>query len=92
MALILACQRGILPLSHRPHYSQRVPEHLEPSAEDRRALEESGVGRLKPRAQKTMRKVFQLFKERRTLAGHMFYNAGLHEWHQWGHRLGPSRA
>jgi hypothetical protein len=52
-----------------------------PSEEDHRALSENEVGLLKPRVRKTMRKVFQLFKERRTLAGHMFYTPGLHEWH-----------
>jgi len=81
VALILACQRGALPLRHRAHFSQRLREHLVPSDEDRRALEENGVGLLKPRARKTMSKVFQLFKERRTLAGHMFYTPSLHEWH-----------
>ena len=81
VAFILACQHGALPLRHRAHFSQRLPEHLVPSDEDRHALEENGVGLLKPRARKTMRKVFQLFKERRTLAGHMFYTPGLHEWH-----------
>lgn len=81
VAFILACQRGALPLSHRAHFSGRLPKHLVPSEEDRRALEENGVGLLKPRAAKTTRKVFQLFRERRTLAGHMFFTPGLHEWH-----------
>lgn len=81
VALIMACQRGVLPLSYRPHFSRRLPPHLEVSKEDRLALEQNGVGLLKPRAQKTMRKVFQLFKERKTLAGHMFYTRGLYEWH-----------
>ena len=81
VAVILGCHRGSLPLHHRVHFSERVPDHLVPSEEDRRAIEENGLGLLKPRAAKTMRKVFQLFKERRTLAGHMFYTARLHEWH-----------
>lgn len=81
VAFIETCKRGVLPLRHRAHYSERLPEHLALTQDDHQALRRNGVGPLKPRAAKTVRKVFQTFKERQTLAGHMFFTPGLHEWH-----------
>jgi len=80
-ALILTCQKGNFPLQHRAFFSEHTPPHLVPTHSGREAIRANGVGPLTPRAAKTMRKVFQLFRERRELAAHMFYTEGLHEWH-----------
>lgn len=61
------------------------PDHIPAEAvlsdADHEALQTNGVGLLKPRALKTVRKLGALFEKRHWLVGHMFYTAGLHEWH-----------
>ena len=80
-AFILTCQTGKFPLRHRAFFSERPPSHLVPTDSDREAIQANEVGPLTPSAAKTVRKVSQLFVERRELAAHMFYTEGLHEWH-----------
>lgn len=78
---ILACESGRLPFLHRIHYSDRVPEHLNPTDDDLAALAANGVGLLEPGAQKAVKKIGQMFKDRRYLVGHIFYVPNLSEWH-----------
>jgi len=81
VAFVLACDAGRLPLRHKIHFRDYVPEHLEPSESQREALAANGVGPLKGEALKMVRKMFQLFEERRHLVGHMFFTPDLSEWH-----------
>ena len=78
---ILACEQDILPFHHKIHHQDYIPSHLEPSDSDLRALAKNGVGRLNVDASRTVRKVFQLFTERRYLVGHIFYTSNLLDWH-----------
>ncbi len=79
--LVMACKSGILPFSHQIHYKDHVPSQLIPSEKERTALQANGVGPLKGDAKKMVRKIGQLFKDRRYLVGHIFYTPNLHEWH-----------
>jgi hypothetical protein len=78
---ILACESGLLQLLHRIHYRDYVPEHLHPTDQDLAALAANPVGPLQPGAQKAVRKLGQIFKERRYLVGHIFYLPDLSQWH-----------
>ena len=81
-AFIRACNGSeALPFFHRIYYHDIVPEHLVPTDAGRAAIAANGVGLLKPEARKAVRKVFQLFEDRRWLVGHMFYTESLYEWH-----------
>jgi hypothetical protein len=81
VAFILACDAGRMPFGHRIHYCDNIPEHLLPSKSEHKALSENGVGPLKGDALKMVRKIFQLYEERRYIVGHMFYTPSLWEWH-----------
>ena len=70
-----------MPFRHRIHYGDYMPDHLVPSESEVKALGENGVGPLKGDALKMIRKVFQGFKDRRYLVGHIFYTSNLMEWH-----------
>lgn len=78
---ILACEMGRLPLRHQIHYRDHVPEHLHLTDQDTAALAANPVGLLQPGAQKAIRKIGQMFKDRRYLVGHIFYVPDLTEWH-----------
>jgi hypothetical protein len=78
---ILACELGSLPLLHQIHYRDHVPEHLHLSDQDTAALAANPVGPLEPGAQKAVRKISQMFKDRRYLVGHIFYAPDLSKWH-----------
>lgn len=78
---ILTCESGRLPFLHQIYYRDHVPEHLLLSDKDSGALAANPVGPLQPDAQKAIRKIGQLFKERRYLVGHIFYVPDLSEWH-----------
>jgi hypothetical protein len=78
VAFILACEGNRLPFLHLIHYRDFVPEHLNPTDNDLAALSANPVGPLQPDAQKT---VFQIFRDRRQLVGHIFYVPGTFEWH-----------
>jgi hypothetical protein len=79
--LILACECSGVPFLHRINYRDIVPDHLFPSDSERKALEDNGPGLLGPEAAKAVRKMGQLFEERRYLVGHMFYTLNLSIWH-----------
>jgi hypothetical protein len=78
---ILACEFGQFPFLHMIHYQDHVPEHLHLRDKDLAALSASPVGPLQPGAQKAVRKMSQMFRERRYLVGHMFYVPDLSRWH-----------
>jgi hypothetical protein len=80
-AFILACESARLPFCHQIYYRDYVPEHLHPTDNDLAALAANPVGLLQPGAQKTVRKISQIFQDRRQLVGHIFYVPGTSEWH-----------
>jgi len=78
---ILSCEFGQFPFLHKIHYQDHVPEHLYLSDKDSAALAANPVGPLQPDAQKAVRKMSQMFRERRYLVGHIFYVPDLSNWH-----------
>ena len=78
---ILTCELTGSPFLHEIHYRDHVPEHLSLSEKDSAALAANGVGLLQPDAQKAVRKISQMFKDRRYLVGHIFYVPDLSKWH-----------
>lgn len=64
---------------HFLNYGQWIPQHLIPSEEEEITLSENGVGELKGKALKYVRKVSQLFKERKYRVGHLF--VANQKWH-----------
>jgi hypothetical protein len=78
---ILACELGLFPFLHKIHYRDHVPEHLYLSDKDSAALAANPLGRLQPDAQKAVKKISQMFKDRRYLVGHIFYLPDLSKWH-----------
>lgn len=80
--LILASQAEVIAIRHIPVFQHHHPEHLILTNEDLSALGSNGVGPLRPRAQKTVRKLDEMFAQRRMFCGHLFWmpeSAG--EWH-----------
>jgi hypothetical protein len=63
------------------HYGDHLPEHLHWNNKNSAALKANPVGLLLPDAQKAVTKIFQMFRERRYLVGHLFYVPGGSEWH-----------
>lgn len=79
--LVLSCEMSGRPFLHKISYRDRQPKHLHLSEEDIKALGDNGVGPLTPAAAKAVRKMGQMFEERRYLVGHIFYVADLSKWH-----------
>ncbi|HXP80906.1 MAG TPA: hypothetical protein VN976_13455 [Verrucomicrobiae bacterium] len=79
--LVLACEMSGVPFLHQISYRDIVPEHLHLSDIDHKALADNGVGPLGPEAAKAVRKMAQIFEERRYLVGHMFHNPDRSRWH-----------
>jgi hypothetical protein len=79
--LVMACGLLRIPFWHKLHYRDILPEHLNLSEADHKALTDNDVGPLGPAAAKVVRKMGQLFEERRYLVGHIFYNPDLTKWH-----------
>jgi len=80
-ALIMACDVTGQPFSHRAYFKDCVPQHLIPLDSGLSAIAKNRVGPLGHEAQRTVRKMFQLFEERRYVAGHIFYTSDLQYWH-----------
>ncbi len=80
-SLILSCEASAIPFLHRIYYQDIVPPHLEPSDSETQALKNNPVGLLSPEAEKAVRKMSQMFKERRYIVGHIFYVADFSRWH-----------
>ncbi len=64
---ILACEFGSFPFLHQIHYRDHVPDDVHLTDRDLAALSANPVGPLEPGAQKTVRKIGQMFKVRRYL-------------------------
>ncbi|MDA8172310.1 MAG: hypothetical protein M0Z48_10860 [Nitrospiraceae bacterium] len=81
-ALILAAQAGVLyPYKYASSFQDKIPVHLKPKQEEMRALGQAKKGPLEGDARKCVRRVFQLFIERRCLAAHLFYTSNWKYWH-----------
>ena len=80
--LILVGQAGKLEsYQYASHFVEIVPPHLQPTDEDLEVIASNGVGLMSLDAQKTFRKIDQLFKDRRVFAAHLFFTP-LHDyWH-----------
>jgi hypothetical protein len=62
------------PYRYARHFVELVPEHLNPTADD--------IGVLgTPEGEKTMRKVSQMFKDRRKVGVHLFFLPSKERWH-----------
>jgi hypothetical protein len=83
VALILAAQHGsLIPYRYANHFERVLPEHLHPNDAEHAAIAANGVGPFKSRgARKFTSKLFQLFREQRTLAAHLFYTPDHRYWH-----------
>lgn len=83
VALILAAQHGaIFPYRYANYFSDKVAPHLYPTGAEGQALAENGVGEFRSRgAKKFVSKMFQLFRERRMLAAHLFFTPNHQYWH-----------
>jgi len=81
VAFIWACEDNKLPWKHQILSRSFAPKHLEPTKEDFLALFANGVGELKGKAAKVVKKTQQLFVDRRYLVGHIFYNHDFSNWH-----------
>jgi hypothetical protein len=81
-ALVLACEHSGIPFSHEITYRGKVPGHLVPSDSEIEALKNTPAGSLlSGDADKAVRKMSQMFEERRYLVGHMFFVPDLSRWH-----------
>jgi hypothetical protein len=83
VALILSARDGVLsPYRYANHFAGTVAENLHPSLAEREAIASNGIGEFKTRAaRKFTSKIFQIFKERRTLAAHLLYTPNQNYWH-----------
>jgi len=83
VGLILAAQHGALaPYKYANHFARVMPDHLHPTEAEGDAIAANGVGLFQSReARKFASKVFQLFREQRSLAAHLFYTSNRNYWH-----------
>ena len=80
--LLVAGSAGILdPYKYAVHFMDVVPKHLEPKRGDLSYISENGVGPMSEKGRKVARKVFQIFKDRRLFAAHLFYTPCYTHWH-----------
>jgi hypothetical protein len=79
--LILCCEQRGEPFIHQISFRDIVPQHLELSDSDIKALADNGLGALGPGAAKAVAKMGQMFEERKYLVGHIFFTPNLSEWH-----------
>ncbi len=83
VALILGAQHGALhPYRYANHFDRRLPKHLLPNKDEQAALANNGIGSYKTKAaSKFASKLFQLPKEQRALAAHLFYTSNYNYWY-----------
>lgn len=79
--LLAARIAGLGPYRYACHFHELTPEHLHPKQEELSALGSNGVGPLKGPALKAIRKMDQIFRDRRLLAMHLFYSPSQKYWH-----------
>jgi len=80
-SLILACKTNAMPWAHQMFVHDHMPTHLALTDKDREAMSNAKVGPHTKGTKKATNKIFQFFKERRWLVGHIFYNDDLSDWH-----------
>lgn len=83
VGFILAAQQGAMaPYKYANHFERNLPSHLHPSSAEEDAIAANGVGYFRSReARKFTSKVFQLFREQRSIAAHLFYTPCHKFWH-----------
>jgi hypothetical protein len=83
VALIIAVQHGVLhPYRYANHFERRLPPHLFPNDAELEAMRNNGVGPFRSQsARKFTRKIFQLHKEQRASAAHLFYTPNFQYWY-----------
>lgn len=81
--LLAARVAGLGPYSYANHFIELAPASLEPSKEELQALGTNGLGKLNGKALKAIRKVDQMFRDRRLLAVHLFYARSQKYWHMF---------
>jgi hypothetical protein len=80
--VVLNARVGALaPYRYANHYDHRQPSHLEPTDEELKALATNGVGPARGKARKVLRKIHQVFEDRRLFSAHMIYHPETPEWH-----------
>ena len=81
--LLAARVAGLGPYVYANHFVELAPPSLQPSNDELQALGGNGLGKLSGKALKAIRKVDQMFKDRRLLAVHLFYARSLKYWHMF---------
>ena len=82
--VILAANVGRLdPYEHIEHHKEITPAFLQLSEDEQEALGRSGLGQIKGKALKAVRKIDQIFKDRRLLSVHVFYDKSQSFWHMF---------
>jgi hypothetical protein len=69
------------PYLYERHFKTLTPQHLVPTRADIVAIATNGAGELKPKGKKTMRKVRQIFIDRRMFCAHLLYLPTKERWH-----------
>lgn len=64
---------GLRPYLYNVHFSETVPEYLNPTEQDFAALTSNGVGKMSRGARKTANKISEIFNQRRLFSAHLFY-------------------
>ena len=82
-AMIYLCQSGQFSHKHEIHYWEHQPEHLQLNEEEEDAFRNNGLGPLEGKAQNAVRKISQMFVERKWVVGHLFYTPDLNDWHMF---------
>lgn len=74
VALIFLGHDGALgPYRYANHFMDEVPQHLYPNAKEHAAIQDAKAGPSTGGAEKFIRRVRQLFEERRCVSAHLFY-------------------
>lgn len=72
---------GLGPYKYACYFADITPDHLHPRDEELAALGLNGVGPLRGSALKAVRKVDQIYRDRRLLSMHLFYVPSQKYWH-----------
>jgi hypothetical protein len=81
ISLILSCDASGVPFTHKISHREIIPPHLVPSDSEHQALRNNAPGPLSSEAEKFVRKISQIFKDRKIMVGHMFYTPDFSRWH-----------
>lgn len=81
--LILAAQHGVFhPYKYANHFERNVSQNIYPNELEQQAIRENGTGEFTTKlATKFSTKIFQMFREQRALAAHLFYTPDHRYWH-----------